>query len=242
MVVTGAAGQLGASLCQAFTNIGANVVGIDIAQPKRRLKKVKYFRADITDKIQVSRVFNAIMRKLERFDVLINNAGVGTFAPFESRTEEEFDRVLSINLKGSFLCIQKYVDIYDHNNMKTGAIVNIASIFGVVSSDFRNYTDCTRRNSEVYGAAKAGLIQMTKYFAVHLAERGVRVNAISPGGIINKENPQGADFQKNYSSRCPMKRMAYVEEMAGAAIYLASDSASYTTGQNIVIDGGLTCW
>ena len=83
---------------------------------------------------------------------------------------------------------------------------------------------------------------MTKYFAVHLAERNIRVNAVSPGGIYNPKRPQGEDFLKQYSFRCPMKRMANDEEIVTSMIYLASDAASYVTGQNIVVDGGMSCW
>jgi NAD(P)-dependent dehydrogenase (short-subunit alcohol dehydrogenase family) len=115
-------------------------------------------------------------------------------------------------------------------------------MYGVISPDFRIYTDCARKNSEIYGATKAAIIQMTRYFAVHLAQRNIRVNAISPGGIFNPQAPQGDDFIKNYSYRCPMQRMARADEMVGATLYLASDAASYTTGQNIVIDGGMSCW
>ena len=174
--------------------------------------------------------------------MLINNAGASTFATFEERSEEDFDWVMGVNLKGTFLCIQSYVDLFDKYKLKNGSIINIGSLYGVISPDFRIYTDCARKNSEIYGATKAGIIQMSKYFAVHLADRNIRVNAISPGGILNPANPQGDDFQKNYSFRCPMKRMANTGEMVGAVIYLASDAASYTTGQNIVIDGGFSSW
>ena len=83
---------------------------------------------------------------------------------------------------------------------------------------------------------------MTKYFSVHLAERNIRVNCVSPGGIFNPKNPQGKGFVENYSFRVPMKRMGEQSEMVGAVLYLASSAASYTTGQNILIDGGLTSW
>ena len=85
-----------------------------------------------------------------------------------------------------------------------GSIVNIGSHYGAISPDPRIYTDCNRKNSEIYGATKAAVIQMTKYFAVHSAEYNVRTNAVSPGGILDSDNPQGEDFQKNYSFRCPM--------------------------------------
>ena len=242
VVITGAAGQLGAALCQAFSEVGAKVIGVDLVLPAETLEGVAYFELDITDKQQIRGVFGQSTEKYRRFDVLINNAGVSTFAPFEDRSEDDFDKVLDVNLKGTFFCIQSYVDLYDSYKMKTGNIVNVGSIFGLVSPDFRNYTDCSRKNSEIYGATKAGVIQMTKYFAVHLAERGIRVNAVSPGGIVNPKSPQGPDFQKKYGFRCPMGRMAEDSEIIGAAIYLASQAASYTTGQNIVVDGGMSSW
>ncbi|MCQ9208446.1 MAG: SDR family oxidoreductase [Omnitrophica bacterium] len=244
VVVTGAVGQLGAVLCDAFLRAGAKVVGVDQEVSQNKVEGIDHYKLDNTDKKQVMKVFGDIMAKYKKIDVLVNNAGVSTFAPFEERTEEDFDWVMDVNLKGTFFCIQAYVNLYDEYKLKAGSIINIGSIFGVVSPDFRVYTDtdCPRKNSEIYGATKAGIIQMTKYFAVHLADRGIRVNAVSPGGILNPENPQGRDFQKNYGFRCPMKRMAKEQEIPGAVIYLASDCASYTTGQNIMVDGGFSCW
>ncbi|MCP4049666.1 MAG: SDR family oxidoreductase [bacterium] len=241
-IVTGACGQLGAKTCEAFLEAGASVTGVDVDTSKNRLSGVEYYDLDISSKKAVFDVFESIFDKYGKVDILINNAGVSTFDPFEERPEDKFDRVMDINLKGTFWCIQSYVNLMDKLEFKKGAIVNIASIYGIISPDYRIYTDCPRKNSEIYGATKAGIIQMTRYFAVHLADRNIRVNAISPGGIFNPENPQGDDFRKNYSFRCPMKRMAESEEMLGAIIYLASDAASYTTGQNIIIDGGLSCW
>lgn len=242
VIITGATGQLGKVICRAFQQAGTRVVGIDMNVDVNMLEGVHYYQMDISNKEQVYEVFKNIIEKYEKFDVLINNAGVSTFESFEQRPEKSFDWVMDVNLKGTFFCIQTYVNLYDKYGFGSGSIVNISSIFGVVSPDFRNYTDCKRKNSEVYGATKAGIIQMTKYFAVHLAERNIRVNTISPGGIYNPKSPQGKNFIKNYSFRCPMKRMANEDEMVGAVLYLASDAASYTTGQNIIIDGGATCW
>ena len=132
--------------------------------------------------------------------------------------------------------------IFDKNNQKKGAIINIASIYGMISPDYRIYSDSDRKNSEVYGATKAGIIQMNKYFSVHLADRNIRCNSVSPGGIYNPENPQSDEFISNYSFRCPMKRMANTDEIVGAIAYFASDLASYTTGQNLAIDGGMSSW
>jgi NAD(P)-dependent dehydrogenase (short-subunit alcohol dehydrogenase family) len=125
-----------------------------------------------------------------------------------------------------------------------GSVVNVASHYGIISPDPRIYTDCNRRNSEIYGATKAGVIQMTKYFAVNAREDGanVRVNAVAPGGILNEDNPQGHDFQKLYSERCPMQRMAYVNEMSGPILFLLSSDAAYINGHTIVVDGGMSVW
>jgi len=242
IVITGAYGQLGRVFCQAFRDAGSRVIGLDCRIGSDSLPNVSYLEVDISNKKSVSECFKKVVSDYGQIDVLFNNAGVSTFEPFENRSEDKFDWIMGVNLKGTFFCIQEYVSLFDKYDWSKGAILNTASHFGVVSPDYRNYTDCDRRNPEVYGATKAGVIQMTRYFAVHLAERGIRVNALSPGGVYNPESPQGDDFIDNYAFRCPMGRMGDQDEMVGAALYLCSQAASYTTGQNIIIDGGVTCW
>ena len=242
ILVTGACGQLGYRICEVFSEVGSRVIGLDVNIDNNKIEGVEYYKLDIVNKKNIDSIFEQIIKQYNTIDILVNNAGVSTFENFEKRPEESFDWVMDVNLKGTFFMIQSFVNIFDKYNLKKGSIINIGSIFGVVSPDFRNYTDLPRKNSEVYGATKAGIIQMTKYFAVHLADRHIRVNCVSPGGIFNPKNPQGEDFIKNYSFRVPMKRMAEDWEMVGAILYFASDLASYTTGQNLVIDGGLTAW
>lgn len=241
VLVTGACGQLGSAICSSFIDSGAKVVGTDI-KLSGESDEIDMRVLDITNKSEVENTFKSVSNQYGSIDVLINNAGVSTFEEFEERPEESFDWVMNVNLKGTFFCIQSYVNTFDYQKQNIGSIVNIGSIFGVVSPDFRNYTDLNRKNSEVYGATKAGVIQMTKYFAVHLADRNIRVNAVSPGGIFNPNNPQGEGFIANYSGRTPMGRMANNEDMLGAILYLSGGAAKYTTGQNIVIDGGMSSW
>jgi NAD(P)-dependent dehydrogenase (short-subunit alcohol dehydrogenase family) len=245
VLVTGASGQLGEAVCRAFLEVGARVYGTDKVPPTgaRRLdhERMHYLALDITSKVEVDRVLSEVVAREGRLDVLINNAGVSCFEPFEQRPEESFDWVMDVNLKGTFFCIQTYARLAREKGIG-GAIVNIGSMYGVISPDFRIYADGDRRNSEVYGATKAGVIQMTRYFGAHLAAAGIRVNCVSPGGLWNPENPQGADFVKQYSFRCPMGRMAETREILGAILYLASDAASYTTGHNLLVDGGMSCW
>lgn len=242
VIITGATGQIGTQICKAYRETGSRVIGVDIKAPGVPLEGVDYYTTDIAKKRDIVNSFGHIIKKYRSIDILINNAGVSVFEPFEERTEENIDHVMDVNLKGTLLCIQAYINLFDKYKLKKGAIVNIASFYGVISPDFRIYTDCNRKNSEIYGATKAGVIQMTKYFGVHLADRNILVNAVSPGGIYNPDNPQGEEFLKNYSFRCPMKRIGNDKELLGAIIYLSSDASSYTTGQNIIIDGGMSCW
>lgn len=242
VLVTGSCGQLGSEICKAFYESNAKVVGIDINIEHNTISGVDYYELDLRNLQEKKSLYEAIINKYKKIDILVNNAGVSTFENFEDRTEEKFDWVVDVNLKSVFFDIQTYVNLFDKNKLTKGSIVNIGSHYGIVSPDYRIYTDLPRKNSEVYGATKAGVIQMTKYFATHLAERNIRVNCVSPGGIFNPDNPQGEDFQKHYKYRTPMNRMARTEELVGAILYLASDSSSYTTGQNILVDGGFSAW
>jgi len=244
ILITGALGQVGTALVNTFLDLGSVVIATDInksAEINIEKQNYDYFKLDVNNSEEVRKVLDNIFTKYKKIDVLINNAGVNTFKHSRDRTEEDLDFVIGVNLKGTFFCIQSYAAILEENNLK-GSIINTASHYGTISPDFRIYTDCDRRNSEIYGATKAGIIQMTKYFAVELADKGIRVNSVSPGGIFNPAQPQGDDFINNYSNRTPLGRMAEVHEIMGAYIYLASDTSTYTTGQNIIVDGGMSAW
>ena len=198
---------------------------------------VEILAADLSDRAQCRAVEARLSDPHRPIEILINNAGIGVFTPFWERDYDEFMQVMSVNAGGTFLCTREALRLM--KDQGSGVIINIGSIYGVVSSDPRIYTDCARMNSEVYSASKAAVIQLTKYFAVHAAPLGVRVNCVSPGGVFNK---QGEEFVQNYSQRTPFKRMAKDQEICGAVIFLASGEANYVSGQNIVVDGGFTAW
>ena len=217
---------------------------MDININKKNIIKAKnnhYFNVDVTNKSSIVEGFKSAYKKFNKIDILINCAGASCFEPFEKRTEASFDLMVNTNLKGTFMCIQEY-----HKRITkkkhSGNIINISSIYGIISPNFNIYNIGDRKNSEIYGATKAGIIQMTKYFATHLAEQNIRVNCVSPGGIFNNINPQSKNFIKKYSKLNPMKRMANYNEIIGAIIYLSSDASSYTTGHNLVVDGGMSSW
>jgi NAD(P)-dependent dehydrogenase (short-subunit alcohol dehydrogenase family) len=244
ILVTGATGQVGFQLCRCLVSSGAYVIGVDLKMDNSKMvssESIEYLPVDITKKKNIVNLFARLEKQSQKIDVLINNAGVSCFTKYEDRSEEELDFVIDVNLKGTFFLIQQF-SIHANSLEKDRSIINIGSVYGLLSPDPRIYSSTDRKSSEVYGASKAGVIQMTKYFAVHLASKGIRVNAISPGGIYNVEEPQSEEFITEYSLRNPMHRMAMVEEIVGCVIFLASDGSSYINGQNIVIDGGMSCW
>jgi len=232
-ILTGSEGQIGQSFVSRLIELDYKVIGIDIADQVN--DGIIYHRADITKKHEIESV---LKKHNENITVLINNAGSSVFSPFEERTEDQIDMVMDINLKSNILMTQLVYNKYFKVN-KIGNIINIGSIYGIVSGDMSIYKEGDRRTPEIYGATKAGVINLTMYFATYMASNNVRVNCISPGGIYNN---QDNEFIEKYSRKVPMNRMGYADELLGSLEYLLSDKSSYVTGQNIVVDGGLTCW
>ena len=250
VMVTGASGQLGSALVQALLQSGANVLATDVSlqllnDAMSRFgwssERIKLVALDVRSRSEIREAISCAKLAFGGVDMLVNNAGVSVFEPFLDRPESSIDWVMDVNLKGTVLCTQEFVK-HRIEMGGGGNIVNISSHYGVISPDPRIYTDCLRKNSEIYGATKAGVNQLTRYYAVHLAEYDIRVNAVSPGGVRNPDNPQGLDFQQNYGFRCPMERMAETEEITGPVLFLLSPDASYVNGHNLVVDGGMTCW
>ena len=250
VLVTGAAGQLGSVIVHAICASEGYVLATDASiddlvaaqhqwgWPEDR---VKLASVDIRQQSDIQDAIAFASNSFGGVDLLINNAGVSVFEPYLDRSEDSIDWVMNVNLKGTILCTHEFAK---HRIAQGGggAIVNVGSHYGLISPDPRIYTDCARKNSEIYGATKAGIIQMTRYYAVHLAEHGIRVNAVSPGGILNSNIPQGPDFQANYGYRCPMGRMAETHEIVRPILFLLSSSASYINGHNMIVDGGMTSW
>ena len=138
--------------------------------------------------------------------------------------------------------IKNYVNIHKRKKLKICRIINFGSIYGSLSPNFDIYKKGDRFNSEIYGATKASVIQLTKYYAVILSKENIIINCISPGGILNKKNPQAKNFVKNYSKRVPKQRMGNVEDLFTVVLFLSSDKSNYIVGQNIIVDGGLSIW
>ncbi|WP_375724550.1 SDR family oxidoreductase [Arcobacter sp. KX21116] len=233
-ILTGANGQLGHAYLKTLVNLDYFVYAIDInVDDIEYSDKIKFVKLDITNEKEV----HDFHKSIKRVDILINNAGIGVFTPFEERTAKEFMQVMNVNLLGTFLMSQSAIKIM--KNQKFGKIINIGSIYGQVSSDERIYGDSGRNNSEVYSATKAGIIHMTKYMATHFGKYGIQTNCISPGGIFNN---QSQEFINNYVSKNPMNRMGTPDDLQSALKFLISEENMYLNGQNITVDGGFVAW
>lgn len=252
IMITGITGQIGQKLVSTALDNGAKVFGVDISIDDMEktandldwnVDNIQMNEVDIRINSEVKTAFEIAVNRFGYVSSLINNAGVSIFTPWNDRSEEELDLVTDVNLKGTFNCMKIFLQHCIESKNK-GSIVNVASHYGLISPDPKIYTDCDRRSPEIYGATKAGVIQMTKYFSVNAIEDGadVRVNAVAPGGVRNPWDPQGEDFQRLYGDRCPMGRLAEIEEIVGPIFFLLSQDASYINGHTLVIDGGMTAW
>lgn len=240
-LVTGARRGMGKSHALALAKQGVKVAVTDISQEECQLvvDEIKStggeavaFKMDVSSKADVDAVFDAVIKQFGRLDILVNNAGIFAPKPALEMTEEDWDKTISINLKGEFLCAQRAAKEMAKNNW--GRIINIASIasggVGVGISGGAHYT-----------ASKGGVIGMTETLADEWAPMGITVNAIGPGAI---DTPMVAASQipeeamKTMLAGVPLKRMGRPEEVSAAVVFLASEEASYVTGATLYVDGG----
>jgi NAD(P)-dependent dehydrogenase (short-subunit alcohol dehydrogenase family) len=255
VLITGVSGQLGAEYARAFLQRNARVAGLDLSQSAVGEHLAAEFGdrylfcgADVTDKVSLQDALKKISDQFGAPDVLINNAALDSppsapleeNGPFEEYPESSWDKVLDVNLKGTYLCCQVFGAAMASKG--GGSIINVASIYGMVSPD-QNLYEYRRRRGEVffkpvaYAASKSGVLNLTRYLAVYWAKQGVRVNSLSIAGVFNG---QEQDFLDAYCGRIPVGRMARRDEYNGAVLFLASPASHYMTGANLVIDGGWT--
>lgn len=246
VLLTGAGGHLGRAMARQLLGAGATVLLNSREEAKARALAAELGGGvpcafDITDEAAADAALEKIDRDYGRLDGLVNNAYGGKAGHYDDISPEDFADSLNKNVTAPFLLIRKTLPLFARS--KSPAVVNIASMYGMVSPDPGIYGDSRMNNPPHYGAGKAGMIQMTRYMAVHLAEKGVRVNAVSPGPFppqsIKERNP---DFHEKLAAKVPMKRIGRAEEVAGAVQFLLSDAASYITGVNLPVDGGWTAW
>jgi NAD(P)-dependent dehydrogenase (short-subunit alcohol dehydrogenase family) len=251
VAITGGAGILGSRIAHAFVDQGARLAIIDRdGQAAESLAaqlgtSARGYGCDVTQRAALTDVRMRIEADLGPVDVLVNNIATKTaniFEPFETFPLEDWDEVMKVNTTGVMLTCQVFGTPMAERG--SGSIITTLSIYGIVGPDQRIYEGAVYEgrainSPAVYSASKAALLGLTKYLATYWGHRGVRVNAITPGGVFSGQNDE---FVGRYSARVPLGRMAQRDEMSGAIVFLASDASSYVTGHNLVVDGGLTAW
>jgi len=241
VIITGARRGMGKSHALAFAKEGSKVVVSDISledcqKVVKEIEEIKgeamAIKCDVSKKEEVQEMIEKTIKKWGKIDILVNNAGIADFKNFLELNEEDWDRTIDINLKGYFLVAQAVAK--EMVKRKSGVIINIASIaMGQVGIGFPGLTH--------YCASKGGIVGMTEAMAIELAPFNIRVNVISPGAIETPMvDPLKADKKtiEALLARIPMKRMGKPEEVSNLVLFLASESSSYMTGANVVIDGG----
>ena len=201
--------------------------------------------ADVTQRDALYAACKLLLSRWGEADGLLNNAATKSenfFEPFESFPVDEWNEVMSVNLTGAMLCAQIFGTPMAQRGY--GSIVNTLSIYGIVAPDQRIYEGSEYQGRPIntpaiYSASKAGLWGLTRYLAAYWGHKGVRVNAVTPGGVFSGQNDT---FVENYSRNVPLGRMAQTDDMVNAMRYLTSDAAKYVTGHNLVVDGGWTAW
>jgi NAD(P)-dependent dehydrogenase (short-subunit alcohol dehydrogenase family) len=261
-VITGGGGLLGIQHAIVLMRAGAQVVLADIDSDRTQTQirtqlasfqgLVSVHQADITQSVQVEGLRDAVLNRHGRVDILINNAANNpqvenpqgqAWSRLEHFPLAQWQADLSVGLTGAFLCSQVLGS--EMARRGAGVILNVASDLAIIAPDQRIY----RRDGlpehlqpvkpVSYSVVKTGLLGLTRYLATYWADRGVRVNAISPGGVSNQ---QPDTFVQRLTNLIPLGRMANLSEYQGAILFLCSDASSYMTGSNLVIDGGRSCW
>ncbi|MDX6746061.1 SDR family oxidoreductase [Polaribacter sp. PL03] len=250
-LVTGGAGLLGSEHAIALASHGAKVYLADINEEKCKEKAVKIeydniftLKLDVTNKENWKEVVSNIVEKEGRLDILINNAGYTNSTKtsafdktFENFSLDDWNSIMNVNLTGTFLGCQTVGN--QMLKQGKGSIINIASLYGVVSPNHKMYPGTGIVQPVAYTVSKHGVVALTKYAATWLAEKGVRVNSLTPGGIFDGHDEL---FLERFNNLNPIGRMSNKNELRGGIVYLASDASSHMIGHNLVIDGGWTAW
>ena len=239
-IITGGAKGIGKATALKMAHEGALVIVLDIlSEEASRVAdelnslgaKARAMTADVSKRNEVDQMVEQTLKQFGKVDILVNNAGIVRPAPLEDVKEEDWDKVVSVNLKGTFFCTQAVLPTMKKN--KYGKIVNIGSRASLGKSD-----------RTVYAATKAGLIGVTRTWALELAPHNINVNYVGPGPIATElfksVNPEGSEKTKAIISAIPLQRMGQPQDVANLISFLASDEASFITGQAIFICGGIT--
>lgn len=249
IIITGGAGLIGSAFCKACAENGANIIIVD-TNPKAsknlasrlirdtKNKNIMFQQCDITKPASIKKTIQSVLKKFKRIDALVNSAyprNKSYGRKFEDVTYEDFCENLNLHLGGYFLMAKETAVAM--KKQKSGNIIFMGSIYGFSAPKFEIYEGTHMTMPVEYAAIKGGVINLTKYLASYLGPYGIRVNAMSPGGVFDN---QPESFVKKYVEHVKLapQRMAEQEDVVGVLLFLLSDASAYITGQNIVVDGG----
>jgi NAD(P)-dependent dehydrogenase (short-subunit alcohol dehydrogenase family) len=240
-IVTGASRGIGRTLALALADAGADVIIADILihqgeevvqEIKKKAKDSLFIKVDFSQKIEIEKMVSETMKHFGRIDILINNAAINIFSPAEEFTLEDWNKVLSVNLTGVFLCAQAVGKIMIEQ--KGGKIINIASVGGMTG---------TYRKAIAYDSSKAGVINLTRSLAVEWGKYNINVNAIAPGMIetdLTRKRLEDKEIYEYFVKRVPLGKIGQPDYLVGPVLFLSSEASTWMTGQTIVLDGGQT--
>jgi len=245
ILITGGYGYLGSALSSGLADLDATVCVLGRSRKKfddvfQHCKyDIEFIDCDISDTKSIRSAITSAVNDHGSLDVLINNATYCRGNDPSNISDDDWGYSIDGVLSSAYRCIREVVPFFQRQ--KSGNIINVGSMYGIVSPDFSVYENAPDYlNPPHYGAAKAGLIHLTRYFSRYLGPENIRVNCISPGPFPNEEVQQNLAFIEALEKRTSLGRIGRPEELVGAAVYLSSPASSYVTGQNLVVDGGWT--
>ena len=245
VVVTGGSGYLGNAMVSGLMAQGAKVVVADLVDRHASREDDQYgerffVACNLAETESIRQLFQKAAERFGHIDVLVNCATFGASGSVEEMSDEAWAKGVDGAVGTTFRCTREIIPYFEAVN--GGVIVNFGSMYGVVSPDPSIYGESGQNNPANYGAGKAAVIQFTRYCDGHLANKNIRVNCVQPGPIPAPKKQPPEAFLKELRNKTMLKRVGVPDEIVGAVLYLASDAASFTTGANLIVDGGWTAW
>lgn len=249
-VITGGAGYLGTAMSETLAELGCNLIlaSRDGAKCKKKAEEIaaQYdsikavgLEVDLLKKESIAKFVDQVHENVAAIDILINNAWSGNKNSWESISSEDWEYDINMSLNSVFRLTKAF---FEDLKSSRGVILNIASMYGHIGPDYRIYDGKEFANPPSYGAAKAGVLQFTRYLASFLSPHNIRVNALSPGAFPHPPTQKHEAFMQKLGSKNPMNRIGQPDELKGAVALLCTEAGSYITGQNICVDGGWAIW